>query len=274
MNPDPTPSPSPSTPPAGETPIADCSPKRSALHASRGKPVLGLDFEVFASGEVSMWTHFDHAMPFHEAKAHLEAIQAHLAKFIRDRAMCPFHKPEQPTREREKTETETDHPYSYMRWHRLSEVTDKDGIVELYAASSCDGIPVIAQWRRQIVGWSVEAMDGEGSEWRTVCLNNDEEECVPMTPPAIWSDELERRAAYAERDLAPEKTKRLIAERERSAAESERDALRAALEKLVTAKDEKNAHGDTPVYQALKAGAWEAARAALTPTTINEAPTS
>ena len=40
--------------------------------------------------------------------------------------------------------------------------------------------------------------------------------------------------------------------------------LRAALERLVMAKNEKDRHGDTPVYQALKKGAWEAARAALT----------
>ena len=41
-----------------------------------------------------MWTHFDHGMPFVEAEAHLKAIQAHLARFIRDRAMCPFHSKE------------------------------------------------------------------------------------------------------------------------------------------------------------------------------------
>jgi len=71
----------------------DCSPKRSALHASRGKPVLSLEFEVFAGEEVSMWTHFNHGTPFAEAEADLTAIQEHLAKFIRDRAMCPFHRP-------------------------------------------------------------------------------------------------------------------------------------------------------------------------------------
>jgi hypothetical protein len=73
------------------SPSSDCSPKRSARHASCGKPVLGIDFEVFANGEVSMWTHFDHGMPFADAEGHLKAIQTHLAKFIRDRAMCPFH---------------------------------------------------------------------------------------------------------------------------------------------------------------------------------------
>ena len=39
----------------------------------------------------------------------------------------------------------------------------------------------------------------------------------------------------------------------------------AALERLVRAKEEKDKHGDTPVYQALKKSAWESARAALNP---------
>ena len=43
----------------------------------------------------------------------------------------------------------------------------------------------------------------------------------------------------------------------------EREKLRAALERLLRAKNEKDAHGDTPVYQALKAGAWDEACAVL-----------
>ncbi len=53
-------------------------------------------------------------------------------------------------------------------------------------------------------------------------------------------------------------------EEEIKAADAEIKRLRAALERLVMAKNEKDRHGDTPVYQALKKGAWEAARAALT----------
>jgi len=53
------------------------------------------------------------------------------------------------------------------------------------------------------------------------------------------------------------------AEIERLRAEVERKD--AALERLVRAKEEKDKHGDTPVYQALKKSAWESARAALNP---------
>lgn len=43
----------------------------------------------------------------------------------------------------------------------------------------------------------------------------------------------------------------------------QRDELLAALQRLVAAKDEKVAHGDTPLYRSLKTGAWEAAREAI-----------
>lgn len=39
--------------------------------------------------------------------------------------------------------------------------------------------------------------------------------------------------------------------------------LVGVLRSLVRAKDEKEAHGDTPVYRSLKAGCWESARAAI-----------
>jgi hypothetical protein len=51
---------------------------------------------------------------------------------------------------------------------------------------------------------------------------------------------------------------------------AEVERLRAALERLLRAKNEKDAYGDTPVYQALKAGAWDEARAALTQETSDE----
>ena len=52
-------------------------------------------------------------------------------------------------------------------------------------------------------------------------------------------------------------------QQERETLKADNERLRAALERLVMAKNEKDRHGDTPVYQALKKGAWEAARAAL-----------
>jgi hypothetical protein len=80
-------------------------------------------------------------------------------------------------------------PYNYMRWHRLAEVTDSGGTLELDAASSCDGILVLARWRRTESGWMVEAMDSESQEWCSI-ESESEEECVPPFPPPIWSDSL------------------------------------------------------------------------------------
>ena len=64
----------------------------------------------------------------------------------------------------------------------------------------------------------------------------------------------EYAASWVADENAQDKIARLRAENEK---------LRAALERLLRAKNEKDAHGDTPVYQALKAGAWDEARAAL-----------
>ncbi|MHB8744879.1 MAG: hypothetical protein ACYC9L_17455 [Sulfuricaulis sp.] len=38
--------------------------QRLALIRTLGKPTLSVEFDVFASGKVSMWTHFDHGMRF------------------------------------------------------------------------------------------------------------------------------------------------------------------------------------------------------------------
>ena len=43
----------------------------------------------------------------------------------------------------------------------------------------------------------------------------------------------------------------------------ERDALDAMLMQLIAAKDEKDAHGDSPKYREMKAGLWERARETL-----------
>ena len=50
---------------------------------------------------------------------------------------------------------------------------------------------------------------------------------------------------------------------------AQRDELRDAIMSLLVAKDEKEYHGDTPVYQSLKRSAWKKARAAITNATIN-----
>ena len=56
------------------------------------------------------------------------------------------------------------------------------------------------------------------------------------------------------------------------AMERDRDNLREILRRLIQAKDEKEAHGDTPVYRSLKNGLWAAARNAISP--VNDTPHS
>lgn len=78
-----------------------------------------------------------------------------------------------------------------MRWHRLSGTVSDGVTLDLEAASCCDGIPVLARWVRKEDGtYAVLALDGETQSWETV--SDSDEECVPRTPPTIWSDELER----------------------------------------------------------------------------------
>jgi hypothetical protein len=46
---------------------------------------------VFADGEVSMWAHTRHDVPFTQMEQAFKAIQRHLSSFIADKAMCPFN---------------------------------------------------------------------------------------------------------------------------------------------------------------------------------------
>jgi hypothetical protein len=73
--------------------------QRTALIAERGEPKLRLEFDVFADGQVSMWTHFDHGGDFGEVKTMLTKIHKHLTEFMADENMCPFHR--QPKAETE-----------------------------------------------------------------------------------------------------------------------------------------------------------------------------
>lgn len=65
--------------------------QREALYAKKGRAVLALEFDVFPDGAVSMWTHTRHDIPFAQMQEAFEAIHRHLAHFIADGAMCPFH---------------------------------------------------------------------------------------------------------------------------------------------------------------------------------------
>lgn len=64
--------------------------QRQTHHDIHGAPALLLEFEVFADGAVSMWTHLDHSMPFEVAERYFLAIQEHLASFLQDRKLCPM----------------------------------------------------------------------------------------------------------------------------------------------------------------------------------------
>lgn len=66
--------------------------QRKALVEQRGEPKLRLEFDVFADGHVSMWTHFDHDADFTETKSLLLAVRSHLEEFLDDEKLCPFSK--------------------------------------------------------------------------------------------------------------------------------------------------------------------------------------
>jgi hypothetical protein len=66
--------------------------QREARIREKGEPLLRLEFDVFADGAVSMWTHFDHSADFNEVKKMLVAVKSHLDEFLDDEDMCPFHK--------------------------------------------------------------------------------------------------------------------------------------------------------------------------------------
>lgn len=69
-------------------------------------------------------------------------------------------------------------------WHRLSSINLGPKIVELLAATSDDGIGVIARWKlREDGGWDVTAMDTESDEGMKPVTDFHEGECVPPTPP-------------------------------------------------------------------------------------------
>lgn len=72
---------------------------------------------------------------------------------------------------------------SQTRWHRLSAIHAGDILIELLAATSEDGIGVIARWRMRPDGtWQVAAMDTEGGRWEYIHEFR-EGEVIPARPP-------------------------------------------------------------------------------------------
>lgn len=65
--------------------------QRDALVAVNGEPALTLEFDVWADGNVSMWTHLKHGDDYNAVKRQFVAIRRHLDRFIKDGDMCPFH---------------------------------------------------------------------------------------------------------------------------------------------------------------------------------------
>lgn len=69
-------------------------------------------------------------------------------------------------------------------WHVLSSIRRGRELVELLAATSADGIGIMARWmRREDGGWVVSAVDTESEEMKPV-TDFHEGESVPQTPPA------------------------------------------------------------------------------------------
>lgn len=66
--------------------------QRVVLIEERGQPTLSIEFDVWDEDKVSMWTHFNHSDDFQIVKKKLMAIKNHLDEFLKDEAMCPFHK--------------------------------------------------------------------------------------------------------------------------------------------------------------------------------------
>lgn len=65
--------------------------QREIQHAHKGRPILSLEFDVYADGSVSMWTHTRHEIPFSDMQQAFEACRDHIVRFIADGNMCPFN---------------------------------------------------------------------------------------------------------------------------------------------------------------------------------------
>lgn len=65
--------------------------QRQAIRDSHGELVVGLDFEGFADGHISMWQHVDHGMDYAQTRELIKKMRDHLDRFIEDESMCPFN---------------------------------------------------------------------------------------------------------------------------------------------------------------------------------------
>lgn len=68
-------------------------------------------------------------------------------------------------------------------WKRLSHLSTDGKVTEIMAATSDDGIGILAEWILNPDGtWTVFAMDTEGGPWEEI-TDFGEGECVPPQPP-------------------------------------------------------------------------------------------
>ena len=65
--------------------------QRAIQQARKGRPTLMLEFDVYGDGEVAMWAHTRHEIPFAVMQQAFEACRDHLQRFLTDGDMCPFN---------------------------------------------------------------------------------------------------------------------------------------------------------------------------------------
>lgn len=72
-------------------------------------------------------------------------------------------------------------------WHMLDSIRLGTKLTELLAATSVDGIGVIARWTLRDDGkWDVSAMDTEGDHGMQPVTEFGDEEAIPAEPPACF----------------------------------------------------------------------------------------
>lgn len=80
-------------------------------------------------------------------------------------------------------------PSDGHRWHFLGGLSTIDGPIEVMAATSEDGIGVVAFWKLESDGWHTSAMDTEIGVWEDVTeYSPDDGYSIPLTPPTVWDD--------------------------------------------------------------------------------------
>jgi len=65
--------------------------QRDQLIKAKGQPLLGLDFDVWSDGSLSMWTHINHNSDYSKVKDCLLQIREYIERFIVDESLCPFN---------------------------------------------------------------------------------------------------------------------------------------------------------------------------------------